>query len=93
MHATAVSGVAPAKNAINAAAENAKAALQALKDTAKQPGPQRISQQQQVQAMLGPSTTPDGKWRGSLSATDLQLFMSDPIIVNKDTLTKKGGAV
>ena len=47
--------------AINAAAENAKAALRALKNMAKQPGPQRSSQQQQVQAMLGPSTTPDGK--------------------------------
>ena len=78
--------------AINAAAENAKAALQALKNMAKQPGPQRSSQQQQVQAMLGPSTTPNGKWRGLLSTTDLQLFMSDPIVVNKTTLTKKGGA-
>ena len=75
------------------AAANAAKTLAALQLALKDPGPpQRCSQQEQAQRLLGKSPSPDGKWRGAPLASDLEVFLSDPDVVNKDVLKSKGGA-
>jgi hypothetical protein len=77
---------------IHAAAANAAKTLAGLQLAQKDPGPQRCSQQEQAQRLLGKSPSPDGKWRGAPLASDLEVFLSDPDVVNKDVLKSKGGA-
>jgi hypothetical protein len=63
---------------IHAAAANAAKTLAGLQLAQKDPGPQRCSQQEQAQRLLGKSPSPDGKWRGAPLARDLEVFLSEP---------------